>query len=244
MFDFITKLIYSVLALQEKILVKSSKKTLTCNSKSVYSNSTSKKAFGAAASLEFNTQTEKNKQKLENNVKIILKKYNNNPQKLLEFVERSGTNVYKIPFANKLLAIIGHEPGLITPIKGAKALYLNIIISVLTNKKITLSCETEPMFVLCNSALNNYSVMQQFHKWYAMKLKLPGLDSEAQDNLQKFLSHSNDSKIGDLTIDEILGLKEAIARDVESINFIIDVAKSTAGSKNALKKMIAGGASV
>lgn len=244
MFDFITKFIYSVLALQEKILTKGSKKTFDGNSKSVYSNTTSKKAFSAAASLELNTQTEKNKIKLENNVKTILKKYDNNPQKLLEFVERSGTNVYKIPFAKQILAVIGYEEGLINSAKGFKTLYLNIVTSVLTGKKIELSCNPVPMFVLSNAPLNNYYIMQQFHKWYAMKLNLPGFDSGAQDNLQKFLSSPIDAKINDLSIEDILGLKEAIARDVESINFIVDLAKSTAGSKNALKKMLTGGASV
>lgn len=244
MFDFITRFIYSVLALQEKILAKSSKKILNVNPKSVYSNSASKKAFSAAASLELNTKTDKIKSKLENNVKAILKKYDNDPKKLLEFVERSGTNVYKIPFVKQILAIIGYEEGLINSTKGFKALYLNIITSVLTGKKIELSCKTEPMFVLSNSSLNNYSIMQQFHKWYAMKLNLPGFDSSSQDNLQKFLSLSSDAKINDLSIDDLLGLKDAIARDIESINFIVDLAKSTAGSKNALKKMVTGGASV
>lgn len=244
MFDFIQKLIYFVLTLQEELLAKGLKKRLGGNSKSVYSNTTSKKAFGSAASLEMNCKTEKNKFKLENNVKTILKKYDNDPQKLLDFVQRSGTKVYKIPFVTRLLAIIGYEEGLVSAAKGVKALYLNIIISILSGEKIKLSCKTEPMFVLNNLSLNNYCIMQQFHKWYAMKLNLPGLDSESQDNLQKFLSPSSDSKVHDLSIEEILGLKEAIARDVESINFIVDLAKSTAGSKNALKKMVAGGASV
>ena len=75
------------------------------------------------------------------------------------------------------------------------------------------------------------------------KLNLPGFNAEAQNNFQKFL-HSDDSDIKLLSVEEILDLKEAIARDVEAINFIVDLAKSTTGSKNALKKMTAGGATV
>ena len=78
MFDFIQKLIYSVLALQEELLTKGLKKRLGGNSKSVYSNTTSKKAFGSAASLELNCKTEKNKLKLENNIKIIKHNTENN----------------------------------------------------------------------------------------------------------------------------------------------------------------------
>jgi hypothetical protein len=240
MFDFIQKLIYSFLAIQEKFL----RKNLGRNFKQSYSNATSKTVFSDAASLSINSQTEKNKIKLENNVKCILKKYENNPQKLLDFVQRSGTNVYKIPFADKLLKIIGLEEGFIVAAKGFSGLYLNFITSVFSGKTINLSPKTNAMFIIRDLPLDNYCIIQQFYKWYAMKLNLPGFDVEAQNNFQKFLEPSNDSKIGELSIEEILGLKEAIARDVEAINFVVNLAKSTAGSKNALKKLTAGGASI
>lgn len=239
MFDFIQKFIYSVLTLQEKFLVKK----LNRNFKSVYSNSTSKKVFGQAASLELNTKTDKNKTKLEHDVKTILKKYKNEPEKLLEFVQRSGTKVYKIKFADKILKLIGHEEGFVSATKGLKALFLNVVIPMTKKEKISFSLKSEAMFVLRDLPLDNYCTIQQFHKWYAMKLNLPGFNEEAQNNFQKFL-HSNDSDIKSLSVEEILDLKEAIARDVEAINFIVDLAKSTTGSKNALKKITAGGATV
>ena len=239
MFDFIQKLIYSILAIQEKIL----RKKLRRNFKPIYSNTTSKRTFGQGTSLELNSQTKKNQFKLENNVKTILKKYENNPQKLLAFIRRSGTKVYKIPFANKILAVIGYEEGFVSSAQGLKALYLNTVIPMLVGEKMKFSFTIEPMFVLRNLPLDNYCMIQQFHKWYAMKLNLPGFDAEAQNNFQKYL-HSNDENIKSLSVEEILGLKEAIARDVEAINFILDFAKSTTGSKNALKKITTGGASV
>lgn len=239
MFDFIQKLMYSILALQEKILSKKLKR----NFKSVYSNTTSKKVFGMAASLELNSQTEKNKVKLESDVITILKKYENNPQKLLEFIERSGTKVYKIPFADKILELINNEEGFVASKTGSKALLINVVISLFTKEKIKLSLKTQPMFILRDLPLDSYYMIQQFHKWYAMKLNLPGFDPESQNNFQKFLN-SNDEDTKSLSVEEILGLKEAIARDVESINFIIDLAKSTTGSRNAMKKMTSGGASI
>jgi len=240
MFDFIQELIYSILGIQEKLL----KKKRGPNFKSVYSNKTSKKAFTSGASLELDSGTKKNKIKLESSVKTILKKYGNNPEKLLEFVQKSGTKVYKIPFANKLLGIIGYEEGFVPEVKGFKALYLNIIVPLLSGNKTKFSFTTEPVFVLRDLPLESYSMIQQFYKWYAMKLDLPGFDAESQENFQKFLSPANDDKIKELGVEEILGLKEAIARDVEAINFIVDLAKSTEGSKSALKKVTAGGASI
>ena len=239
MFDFIQKLMYSILALQEKILSKKLKR----NFKSVYSNTTSKKVFGMAASLELNSQTEKNKVKLESDVITLLKKYENKPQNLLEFIERSGTKVYKIPFADKILELINNEEGFVASKTGSKALLINVVISLFTKEKIKLSLKTQPMFILRDLPLDSYYMIQQFHKWYAMKLNLPGFDPESQNNFQKFLN-SNDEDTKSLSVEEILGLKEAIARDVESINFIIDLAKSTTGSRNAMKKMTSGGASI
>lgn len=240
MFDFIQKLLYSVLTFQETIL----KKRLGRKFKSIYSNSSSKRAFGQSVSLQLTSETEKNKEKLQNNIKVILKKYENKPEKLLKFVEKNGTKVYRIPFANKILKLIGNEEGFISEAKGIKGLFLNTVIPLCACEKPNLSIHSKSMFVLRNIPMDSYLMIQQFHKWYAMKLKLPGFDAESQNNFQKFLIPSNDAKIKDLSVDEILGLKEAIARDVEAINFLIDFAKSTAGSKNALKKMMAGGASI
>lgn len=240
MFDFIQRFIYLFLTLQEKFL----SKKLGRNFKSIYSNTTSKRAFTPSASLELNSQTKKNKIKLENDLTTILKKYENNPEKLLKFIHRSRTKVYKIPFANKILNLINCEEGFISTTKGLKSLYLCLAISFLSKEKIKLSLKTEPMFVLRDLPLDPYYMIQQFHKWYAMKLNLPGFDAESQENFQKFMTPANDSKIGELSVEEILGLKEAIARDVEAINFIVDLAKSTSGSKNALKKISTGGASV
>lgn len=239
MFNFIQKLIYSFLSIQEKVL----RKKLRRNFSSSYSNATSKKVFGQAASLELNSNTKRNQLKLETDVKLILKKCANNPQKLLAFIRKNGTKVLKVPFAKKVLAIIGYEEGFIAATQGIKALYINVILNALSGEKIKISLKNDPIFILNNSPLDYYFVMQQFHKWYAMKLNLPGFDAETQNNFQKYL-YSNDNNIKLLSVEEILGLKEAIARDVESINFILDFAKSTAGSKNALKKIITGGASV
>lgn len=237
MFNLIQKFIYWILSLQESSLNKKSGKTL----KSSYSNSTSKVVFGKAASLNLSIETDKNKEKLKMGVENLLKKYENDPQKLLNFVEKNGTKVYNIPFAKQILKVIGHEIGLISELNGLSAVYISVLTSILSNKKLQISFETKPMFIIDNTA-DNYLLIQQFHKWYAMKLNLPGFDSKSQENLQKFLNPSNNVK--SLSIEEIISLKEAIARDKEAIDFVISIAKSTECSKNAAKKIITGGASI
>lgn len=227
MFNLIQKLI-------EKTLNKRFKKNF---------KSTSKKSFTQAASLELTGETDKNKAKLVNGIKIILKKYGNNPEKLLEFVKKNGTEIYRVNPAKKLLKLIGYEEGFLVPGQGIKSLYINTVISAFAGEKIKFSLETEPKFILSKKPVEQYFMVQQFYKWYAKKLNLPGLEPDTQENLQKFLN-SNNEDIKSLSIEEILELKEAIARDVESIDFIVDLIKNTDGSKNALKKMTDGGASV
>lgn len=239
MFDFIQKIIYSILELQEKLL----RKKLKRNLKSSYSHSTSKRVFGNGASLVLSSQTEKNKEKVKGNIELIIKKYGHDPEALLEFIQKSGTNIYKIAFADKIVKQIGHEEGLISSLKGVKALYLTTCLKIL-GENVKLSLHTEPMFVLRNLPLDSCYFIQQFYKWYGAKYDLPGYDAESQENFHKFLSPSNDDKLKELSVDEILGLKEAIARDVEAINFVVELAKSTTGSKNALKKVTTGGASI
>lgn len=239
MFNFVNKFIYFILSIQEALLTKK----LCGNFKPIYSNSTSKKAFGHAATLELNCKTNQNKEKVKSNVELIVRKYENDPQKLLEFVERQGTKVYKIKFADKILRLIGQEEGFVLETKGVKAIYLNLCLSAF-GEKVKLSTKTAPMFVLRDLTPNSCYFIQQFYKWYAMKFNLPGFDASSQANFQKFLAPGNDDKIKELSVEEILGLKEAISRDVEAINFVVELAKSTDGSKNALKKIKTGGASI
>lgn len=235
--DFIQKIIYFILELQGKKL----KKQSLCHT---FSSSSAQKSFNCAATLELNTEKKKKQLKLDTNVTEIIKKFENSPEKLLAFVRKQGTEVYKIPHAKKILKAIGFEEGFIGETKGTKALYLNIVTSIASKEGLKLSFTKAPVFIVSNLELDKLLMIQQFHKWYAMKLELPGFDEKSQENFQKFMEKSNDTDIKELTIDEIIGLKEAIARDVEAINFAIDLAKSGVGSQQAHKKITSGGASV
>lgn len=227
MFDFFQKFI-------EKAVSKKSKKA---------TKNMSKKTFSEAASFELTGEVEKTKAKLENGMQIILKKFGDNPEALLTFVEKSGTEVYRLASADKFLRLIGIEQGFVIPPKGFKSFYINTIVAAFAGKSVKFSIESEPKFILNKKTPDKYFMIQQFYKWYAKKLNLPGFEPETQDTLQKFMN-SSDEDIKNLSVEEILELKEAIARDVESIDFIVDMAKNTEGSQNALKKMTDGGASV
>ena len=187
--------------------------------------------------MTLNAETQKNIELVRKNVADIVNTCANNPEKLLQFAESKGTKVYKIDNADKILNIIKEEEGLITPLEGIEALYINII----TNSGF--SFKSKPMFIMRNGSIDPYYMVHQFYKWYAMEMKLPGFDFMSQKIFKIYLN-SDGAILSNLTLDEMTGLKEAIARDQDATTFALDLAKQKDGSKKVLEKMQDGGASV
>ena len=69
-----------------------------------------------------------------------------------------------------------------------------------------------------------------------MQNGISGYDERAQ-NLLKQINKGNTTIIDKLTPNDINSLKEAVSRDVESISFVEQYARETAGSKKALDKI-------
>lgn len=236
---FILKFVRFILSLQEKRFAHKKEKILmnamnSVKSCSGLSHSTSKIYVNSTETLKLTSQTEKNKSRLDLAVKEIVKKNIKTPHKLLEYIKKSGTPVYKIKNADTILNSIGEEEGFITPHKGFKAFYLNLILNG------EISFKTKPMFVLRDLPLNIYSMAHQFHKWYGYKMGLPGFDEDTQLKFKKIWKYANKSEAERLSLNEILSLKEAIERDVEAIDFVINLSKSNDGAKNSLKKIVNG----
>lgn len=172
-----------------------------------------------------------NSEKLDNEVKLILKRCKNNPQMIIQFIKEHKTNVYMIKNCNKILKFLNEEEGLISERKGLKSLFLNLIVGN------GFKFKTEPMIILNEGEADIYNLMHYFHKWYALKDGLPGFEEKYQKLLKKFNSKNEDSLISKLSISDIEGLKNAIARDVQSINFVVKYSKENAGAKKALEKL-------
>lgn len=220
------QIIYFFLEKQEKALSKKLSKHLKISS----SNKTSKTIVSKDVTVTFNAETEKNKELVKKNVEDIVKSCNNDPSKLLAFIESKGTKVIKIDNADKILSVIKEEEGLITQLEGIEALYINII----TNSGF--SFKSKPMFIMRNGQIDPYYMAHQFYKWYALKMGLPGFDFMSQ-KIFKISLNSNGAVFSNLNLDEMTGLKEAIARDQEATSFALDLAKSKEGSKNVIDKI-------
>jgi hypothetical protein len=227
------KIIYFFLELQEKSL----KRRLAKHLKTSSTNSTSKTVLSSSVTMTLNSETEKKIKLVRKNVEDIVKTCKNNPEKMLEYIESKGTKVFKIENADKILSVIKEEEGLITPLEGIEAIYLNFI----TGSGISI--KSKPMFVMRNGDIDPYYMAHQFYKWYALEMGLPGYDFMSQKIFKIYLN-SDGAILSNLTLDEMTGLKEAINRDKEATDLALSLARSNDGAKKALEKMHDGGANI
>lgn len=220
------KIIYFFLEQQEKALTKRLNKHLKVSS----TNSTSKTVLSKGVTMTLSAETEKKKELVKLNVSDIVKASNNDPTKLLAFIESKGTKVIKLDNADKVLSVINEEEGLITSLEGIEALYINIV------TESGFSLKSKPMFILRNGEIDPYYMVHQFYKWYSLYMGLPGFDFISQ-KLFKISLNSDGSILSNLNLDEMTGLREAIARDREATDFALELAKTKEGSKNVLDKI-------
>ena len=231
--NILQKIVYFFLERQEKALSKKLSKHLKTSS----SNMTTKTAFSKGVTVTLNAETEKNIDIVLKNVSDIIKNTNNDIPKLLAYIESKGTKVVRLENADKILAVIKEEEGLITPLEGIEAFYINVI------THSGFGFKSKPMFIMRNGQIDKYYMAHQFYKWYAMQMKLPGFDFMSQKIFKIYLN-SDGAILSNLTLDEMTGLKEALARDQDATTFALNLAKEREGSKKVLQKMLDGGANI
>ncbi|MDD3149687.1 MAG: hypothetical protein PHV68_02540 [Candidatus Gastranaerophilales bacterium] len=183
--------------------------------------------------MQFNSEVKKEVAKIGEDANNILKKCIDNPEKVFDFIEKQNTLIIKMPIANKILFFINQQEGFITPQSGINALYLTFVINILSKKKVPLSLKTNEMFVMRNLPPNIYFLAHQFHLWYAFKKGLPGYDAKTQAKFKKIWKYEEEETIKNLSVDEIIALKDAISRDVQAIDFVKKFARDNVGTKQA-----------
>ena len=221
-----------VLSIQEKMLTKSLSKTL-----GIKNSSKRKKFFQNGCLLSLNALADSEKQKMEEELSLILKSSNYEPVEILKYIQTHGTKVFYIDNA-KSLNSIGENEGFIYPQKGCKALYL----SLLTAKKFLL--KTPEMFILTKGEINKYYFIYHFYNWYAFKHNIAGMDSESQELLNKYLFNDSQEDFSKLQLADIYKLKDVIKQDKASIEFVFKLCQQYEGAKKALDKLKNNGASL
>lgn len=176
-------------------------------------------------------EIEDKKKQLNEELKALLKTYKNNPSLILDYIQNHNTKVYKLPKAKEILKNLDEEVGLLPAYSGLKAFVINLVLF----KK--LSCKTEAVFIIDEADIDIYYLIQQFHRWYFMYNGFSGFDEKSQKLLKAVNKGNENSIIAKLKPHEFALLNDAIARDVESISFVEQYARETAGSKKALEKI-------
>ncbi len=204
----------------------------------LYNISTTKHSMGAGCTLKFSAETEKKKKEINERLKELIKKYINTPEKLIRYMELKGCRVYKIRNANKLLPKIGEEEGFLTPLKGYKALIINFVIGLVYEGKFVLNFNTKEMFIFNIGEVEIYTIARALHKYYGYKNNLPGFDYKSQEIFKKVYSNihnNNSSPFSNMrSLKDMFACKEALARDLESINFTIELSVEHERAKKAL----------
>lgn len=234
--SFILEFLDNLFSLQEKFLEGKYKKKM--NVLNYSKDSMLKSHLSSGASLTLSGELERNKQRIKDDVKKLAKENIDNLENLLIYAKNKGASFYLIKNADKFLKPIKEEVGLIFPKKGLRALYLNLLV------KRKFSFKTDVMFIFKDEKLTIYNVLYNFYKWYSYNLNLPGFKDNIQDKIKNIDEVENN--IENLDYKDIISLKQAIERDREAMEFVIEFTKEIEGSKNAygVMKENEGGASV
>ena len=200
--------------------------------------SLSKYNTNSAASFSQKAQIEQFKTQADEKIKAIVKQYMKTPEKLIQYIQTQGIKVYKIKNAEKILGKFSEEEGFITPLKGFKAFSMNLIIGFLTEKKLKLGFSTKEMMIFDINNKEIYTIARALYKYYGFKHKLPGYDYKSQEVYKRVYNNRNTSSpFNGCSIKDLYACKEALSRDMESINFTVQLSIEHDNAKNALKKL-------
>ncbi len=238
MYNFADKIINLFLFINKKILENKYRVKLDANTSCKVGST--KKIFLGDEALEITAQTLSNRDKMNDKVSKIVRKNIKTPEKLLDFIQKNGTHVYKIKNADVILNVIKEEEGFITELKGIKALYLNFVLQFICNKKISIKFHLPACFVLRDLPVDAYYMSHQFYKWFGYKMQLPGYDYKTQENFKTTFKTLANQDISKLSLEEIVSVKEAINRDKEAIDFVLNLCKETSASKRVLNQILQG----
>lgn len=195
---------------------------------------TSKKFLTSNDSLVLESKQLFIKEEINAEAKTILKEAVNNPEILVNFIKSKGTRVVKSKVMKQILFLLGEQEGFLPPMKGIKALIFALIFKIGLNAGL----ETPALFALEDKPVNIYFLSHQFHLWLSYINELPGFDETTRKNFKNIWdSNANSTEFSQLSIEEIVSLKDAVARDLEAIKFVKEMTREFVGQKQVLEKI-------
>ena len=168
----------------------------------------------------------------------IMQKYMNKPNLILRYIESKGTQVILAPKLLLLLKFLGYEEGFIPAHQGIKPGILNFAIQIATKKSPNFALCIPDLFICCKKDLSLYFLTYQFHHWLSYQYKLPGYDIESMNLFKNTFNTS--AGLGNLSINQILALKDTVERDKQAIDFVQKFVREQVGAKERLNNILAG----
>lgn len=229
-------IIYIIVGLQNKILKKYYDFKYRRISKT--RSFSSKTYITAGEKMSLNAQEKLATKEVVENAKNIFKEHLKEPKEIFEYIKEQGTSIFLIERANTVLWFVGEEEGFIPPKTGLSAILLELCINIFSSQKIPFGLKTPAMFVLRGLDVSAYFLAYQLYHWMAFTKNLSGYDPKTVKNFKNIFNiDRNPTAIKNLSIEEILSLQEAIARDVEAIDMVVELAKEVSGQKKAMDKL-------
>lgn len=213
---------------------------------STYSSGSSKTVISNGATMRLAAKTENLKKLVKDSAKQELSKYVQNPEELLKDLRNSGVLIYQTKYAKVILSNIDEEEGFIVGQEGFYGLKLNMLLSSFGLQPFTISFKTSPMFILSDEKFDIFLFAEQFYKFLAYKHKLSVLDFRTQKKFSRINKYApdSDSVYENMPLNDLLALKEAVARNIEAVNFAAEFTKEFKASKKAFDNMKNDGTSV
>ena len=232
--NFIDKMKKKALDLKKKTIIKELREKGTN-----YTGNTGKKIISGAGTVEISAKTQELIKLVKSEVSTINKSANGDSEKLLAYIEAEGTKVYRITNATKLLGKVNEHTGFITGLDGAKAIY----IKTLTGNGIGVN--SDPVFIISSETdIDYYMLLREFYLWYSYKKGLGGFDFRTQEIFKRYMNNNKNIAVCNLTYEEMCRLQEAIQRDSEANDFVMEYIRQKEGGEKVLKKMQNGGADI
>lgn len=194
--------------------------------------------ISSGAMMSLDSEEKLKVEKIIEESKEIFKNYLDNPEKVFSYIQERGTPVIKMKYSNIVLWLLNEDEGFIVPQHGFRALFLSFMIRFISGYKIKVAFNTPCVFLMRDLPISPYTLAYQLYHWLAYSNELGGYDEHTMRNFKNIWAIDKDPrKMKKLSLEEILSLREAIARDVEAIDMVKELAIEVSGQKRAMEKL-------
>lgn len=180
-----------------------------------------------------------------------IQSFYNEPQQLAAFIQSQGTPVYLLPggpLPELLLKILGFQPGFLLPDQTRAFTWLTLLLRGYDRlrQRPPQSDFSGGVLVLSQRLCTMPFLSHQLHHWLAFRSGMTGYCLRARRLYKRFWDE-HQGRVGQeaykMGVEDILALKAAIARDLEALQFLKNIANEVLIPAKQAKRLNQGSAS-